>query len=75
MKMGSFEVTELSPGRWRLFNELTQEAHISYGTSEEIEARAARQTAAWKRKMNAAKGIGSAWRRVRVATQRFGSNS
>lgn len=66
MKVGSFEVVELSSGRWQLTNDLTGISHVTYGSAKEVQEHARRQTAAWKRKIAASKGVGAAWRRMRV---------
>lgn len=62
LKEGDFELVELSPGRWSMWNEHTRTGHVTYGTCEEVRERARRQTSAWKRKIAASKGVGAAWR-------------
>lgn len=66
MNVGVFNVLELEPGRWRMTNELTRISHVTYGSAFEVKKRARLQTAAWRRKIAASKGVGAAWRRSRI---------
>lgn len=66
MKVGIFEVSELGPEKWRLVNELTGISHVTYGSAKEVQEKARRQTDAWRKKIAASKGVGAAWRRMRV---------
>ena len=67
MRVGCFEIEELSPGRWKVLNTLTTIAHITYGTEAEVSEQARLQTVSWEQKFDhnaSVKGQrGSAWRR------------
>lgn len=63
MKEGVFQIEELSPGRWRMLNELTGETHVTYGTAEEVRQRATDQTKAWREKRSRK---GTPWRHYKL---------
>jgi len=48
-----------------MWNELAQFGHVTYGTLAEVETRALRQTAAWKRKLYGPKG-NPGWRKPKA---------
>lgn len=60
MKIGIFEVNELSPGRWRAVNTLTTFEHVTYGTVEDVQLVLEKQSEDWERRFadNAARKPG-----------------
>lgn len=51
MKIGVFEVEEVTRGRWKVLNTLTQIPHVTYGTEEEVREQLELQSAKWRDKL------------------------
>lgn len=49
--IGIFEVTELSPGRWRAVNTRTEFVHVTYGTEAEIRPLLEKQSVDWEKRL------------------------
>lgn len=49
-KIGCFEVTELSPGRWRVVNTLTTFEYVTYGSEDDVRAGLENQSAQWEKR-------------------------
>lgn len=64
--VGIFLVKQLSEGRWRVNNSLTQFVHVTYGTEADVVAQLEIQSKAWKDKFDRTAANkskkGSAWR-------------
>lgn len=53
--VGCFEITEVSQGRWKVKNTLTDIEHVTYGTEEEVRAELSKQSDRWKVKFSETK--------------------
>lgn len=60
LRIGIFDVTELSPGRWKALNTLTTFEHVTYGTVEDVQLVLEKQSEDWERRFadNAARKPG-----------------
>ena len=72
-EIGCFVINELSPGRWKVVNTLTQVEHVTYGTLDELESLLQQQTRAWQARLKVGPvtgkvdtGVSWAWRKTMV---------
>lgn len=71
IEVGIFEVEEVTRGRWKVLNKLTQVPHVTYGTEAEVREQLEIQSAKWKAKVSGnAPQRESPWRGARLPNPR-----